>query len=75
MFQSRFFTYFIRKLVKTTNKKNFFINNSMLYNKTINNKNFKSENKRIKNSTSKPKRIEFHESHSSYSYIIEKFNN
>ena len=66
---------FIREMTKTTNKKTFYINNSMLYNKNINNTIFNSENKIINTIISKnKKRIEFHESHSRRGYIIQKIN-
>ena len=75
MFQNFFLTSFVRGLAKTSNKKSFFINNSILYNKNINNKNLQPENKIINNITYKrKKRIEFHESHSRRGHIIEKIN-
>lgn len=76
MFKKFFFLTFIREMTKTTNKKKFYINNSMLYNKNINNTIFNSENKTRHNITYNKykKKIEFHESHSRRGYIIQKFN-
>ena len=74
MFKNFFFLTFIREMTKTTNKKKFYINNSMLYNKNTNNIIFNSENKTRYNITydKYKKKIEFQESHSNYGYIIDK---
>lgn len=74
MFQKNILNYFVRGLTKTSNKKKYYINNSMLYNKNINNIIFNSENKTRHNITYNKykKKIEFQESHSNYGYIIDK---
>ena len=79
-FQTFYFTSFVRGLAKTSNKKNFYINNSMLYNKhlkhikstikSININNNINNNNNININNIFRKRIEFHESHSTYGYII-----
>lgn len=69
MFQNFFFRYFLRGLTKSSNDKNLYINNSMLYNKNLN-----KTNKITNNLLLKKKRIEFHESHSRRGRVINPFN-
>mgnify|MGYP001283378332 CR=1 FL=1 len=71
-FKTFYFTSFVRGLAKTSNKKNFYINNSMLYNKHLKhiNSTIKSININNNNNNIFRKRIEFHESHSTCRYII-----
>jgi hypothetical protein len=75
MFQNFFFRYFIRGLTKSTNNKNLYINNSMLYNKNLNKTNLNKTNKITNNLLLKQKkRIEFHESHSRRGRVVNPFN-
>lgn len=48
MFQNFFFRYFLRGLTKSTNNKNLYINNSMLYNKNLNKTNLITNNLLLK---------------------------
>ena len=74
MFQIFFLTSFIRNLSKTSNKQNSYINNSLKFNKLLKNPNFKVKNITNKLTSKDKKRIEFHESHSTYGYVIERLN-
>ena len=49
-------------------------NNTLKLNKLLKNPNFKVKNITNKLTSKDKKRIEFHESHSSYGYVIERLN-